>query len=103
MPDYTDAHLARLVNIDRETRAYSDVDAIGTFAAPWREHLTALRVYVLICLESQTGAQDDLFAAKLKSYQREFDAALARARAASVPEPAGIPQAWPGLSAEVGR
>jgi hypothetical protein len=103
VPNYTDAQLARLVNPTREARAYADVDAIAAFAAPWREQLVALRVYVLICLESQTGAQDDMFAAKLKSYQREFDATLTRARAASVPAPAGIPQAWPGLSAETGR
>lgn len=103
MPDYTDAHLARLVSLDREERAYADVDAIAAFAPEWREKLAALRAYILVCLESQTGAPDDVFAAKLKSYQREYDATLARAKAASMPAAADIPQAWPDLSAEVAR
>jgi hypothetical protein len=103
MPDYTDSHLARLVTLERETRAYADVDALGTFATPWRERLAVLRCYLIICLESQKGGMDDIFTAKLSSYRREYDTTLAQARAATVSTGGTVPATWPSLTAEVGR
>jgi hypothetical protein len=48
-----------------------------------------LRAYIITCLESQADA-DDLFAQKLKHYQREFDRVLALAKAATQ-DPEGRP------------
>ena len=85
---YHDAYLAPLVTQERETRALAEVDQLGTFDAAWVQRLTVLRAYVLTCLESQK-APDDLFAAKLSAYRKDFDAALTQARAAmAAAEPA---------------
>ena len=78
---YSDAYLAPLVTVDRETRAIAEVAAIGTFPADWTERLVRLRAYVLVCAESQK-APDDLFSAKLATYRKEFADALPLARAA---------------------
>jgi hypothetical protein len=84
---YPDAYLAKFCTIDRETRAFADVDTYGTFPEVWRNKLTVLKCYVLACLENQSDPED-LFTAKLKSYRQEFDSALAQARAAT-PDAAG--------------
>lgn len=82
MLTYYDAYLQPLVTQDYEDRAEADVDALGTFATEWRDRLVVLRVYVLLCLESMSAA-DDLFAAKLAQYRKEFDATFGKARAAT--------------------
>jgi hypothetical protein len=88
---YHDAYLAALVTQDREDRAAAEVAQLGSFTAEWLARLTVLRAYVLTCIESQK-APDDLFAAKLAAYRREFDAALPAARAAQIEAdpPAGM-------------
>lgn len=85
---YNDAYLSKFCTEDRETRAFSFVDTLGTFATEWREPLTVLRCYVIACLECQADPED-LFSAKLKNYNKEFDALLAQARAAT-PDDSGI-------------
>lgn len=82
MLTYYDAYLSPLVTQDYEDRAEVDIDAIGTFAAAWRDKLIVLRAYILICLESMAAA-DDLFTAKLAQYRKEFDATLGKAKAAT--------------------
>lgn len=84
---YPDAYLSRHVTEDRETRAFADVDLLGTFATDWRDRLTILRAYVIACMECQADPED-LFTSKLKTYRAEFDSMLAQARAA-VPDDAG--------------
>lgn len=79
---YPDAYLSKFCTEEREERAYADVDTLGTFADGWRDKLTILRCYILACLEHQADP-DDLFSAKLKNYNKEFDAMLAQARAAT--------------------
>lgn len=79
---YADEYLAPLVTDDRETRATADVAVLGTFPDAWQERLVRLRAYILTCQESQ-AAPDDLFASKLKTYQKEFDALLPAAQAAA--------------------
>jgi hypothetical protein len=78
---YHDAYLAPLITADRETRAAAEVAQLGAFDDAWAQRLAVLRAYVLTCVESQK-APDDLFAAKLSAYRKEFDAALPQARAA---------------------
>lgn len=78
---YYDSYLKPLITEDRETRALADVDALAAFPAEWRDKLGVLRGYVLTCLESNASAED-VFSVKLKQYQKEFDHALAQARAA---------------------
>lgn len=85
--NYPDAYLAKFCTIDRETRAFAEVDMLGTFADAWRNRLTVIKCYVLACLENQADAED-LFTAKLAAYRKEFDAMLAQARAAT-PDAAG--------------
>ena len=86
---YDDAYLTTRIDSDLEERAMQEVDdmALGAIADNVRERLVILRAYILVCLEHQANP-DDLYAAKLKNYRAEFDAALARARA-SVPDAAG--------------
>lgn len=79
---YSDEYLAPLVSEDRETRAKADVAVLGTFSTDWTERLVRLRAYVLTCQDSQQ-APDDLFAAKAKTYQAEFDRLLPAAQAAA--------------------
>ena len=86
---YDDAYLKDRITDPLEERAMQEVDdmALGAVADNVRERLVILRAYILVCLEHQANP-DDLYAAKLKNYRSEFDAALARARA-SVPDAAG--------------
>lgn len=79
---YTDAYLKGQVTEARENIAEADVDAIATFSAAWKEKLTILRAYIIVCLECQ-AQPDDLFSQKLKHYRTEFDAQLAQAKAAT--------------------
>jgi hypothetical protein len=78
---YADAYLAPLVTVEREARAIADVADLGTLPAIWVQRLVILRAYVITCLESQKSP-DDLFAAKLAAYRREFEDALKQARIA---------------------
>ena len=82
---YPDAYLAKFCANARETRAFADVDLLGTFATAWRNRLTVLRCYILACLENQADAED-LFTAKLTAYRKEFDSSLAQARGATPDE-----------------
>ena len=75
---YFDGYLAPLVTVDRETRAAADVAAYGTLPAAWVTRLVVLRAYMLTCLESQK-APDDLFAAKLSAYRKEYDSSVIQA------------------------
>ena len=84
---YPDAYLAARCNTDRETRAFADVDLLGTFTTSWRNRLTVLRCYIIACMESQADPED-LFTAKLKTYRAEFASMLAQAQAAT-PDEAG--------------
>lgn len=79
---YPDAYLAKFCTIEREARAFADVDNLGAFAADWRDRLTVLRCYILACLENQADGED-LFTAKLKTYRAEFDVTLVQARNAA--------------------
>lgn len=79
---YPDAYLSKFCTEEREARAFADVDTLGTFATEWRNRLTILRCYILACLEHQADPED-LFSAKLKNYNKEYDAMLAQARAAT--------------------
>lgn len=88
---FHDAYLAKHCTEAREARAYADVDALGTFAAAWRDKLATARTYVIACLECQ-ASPDDLFGAKLKHYRGEFDTLLGQARAAT-PDDDGNPAA----------
>lgn len=85
---YPDAYLAKFCTQAREDRAYEDVDALGTFSEYWRDKLTTVRCYVIVCLENQ-ATTEDLFTAKLASYRKEFDALIAQARAAT-PDASGL-------------
>lgn len=78
---YLDQVLSTLITPDREERAMADVDAIATFAEVWRAQLILLRVYILVCLDYASAA-DDPFTLKLGQYQAQYDTALAGARAA---------------------
>ncbi|MFO1268563.1 MAG: hypothetical protein U1F25_13710 [Rubrivivax sp.] len=78
---YADAYLAPLVGQAREAQAIADVAQLGTLPAAYVARLVAVRAYVLTCLESQK-APDDLFAAKLAAYRKEWADVLAQARAA---------------------
>jgi hypothetical protein len=79
---YPDAYLSKFCTVDREARAFKDIDDMGTFADVWRNKLTILRTYILACLENQ-AEPDDLFSAKLKTYRQEFELTIAQARAAT--------------------
>ena len=81
--DYRDAYLKDFCTYDVETAAYSDVDLLGTFSDAWRNKLAVTKAYVIACQENQ-ASEDDLFAIKLKIYEKEFEGLLAQARTASV-------------------
>jgi hypothetical protein len=69
---YPDAYLAKFCTVEREARALADVALMAagkTFSADWTERLTIVQCYILACLENQAGQPEDLFTAKLKSYQ----------------------------------
>ena len=86
---YQDAFLAKFCTDDRESRAFADVDSLGTFTTEWRNRLATLRCYVIACLENQADAED-LFTAKLKSYREEYSGTLNQARAATVDVDTGV-------------
>lgn len=79
---YPDAYLARFCTLDREDRAYADVDTFGTFSTEWRDKLCVIRTYIIACMESQ-AEPDDLFSAKLKTYSSEWATLLQQAKAAA--------------------
>jgi len=87
---YHDAYLAALVTEDREDRATAEVASFGTFDEPWLGRLIVLRAYIITCIESQKSAED-VFAAKLAAYRKEWteQLPLARAAAAAAAEAAG--------------
>lgn len=81
---YADGYLARHVTTEREQRAAEFVAALGTLPTEpydWVRDLTVLRAYIITCMECQ-AEPDDVFASKLSSYRKDFDAALVRARTA---------------------
>jgi tetratricopeptide (TPR) repeat protein len=86
MPTYPDAYLAKHCTEEREVRAFAEVDTFGTFPEAWRNRLTVLRCYILACLENQADTED-LFAAKLKNYAKEWEKLLPQAQAAAEADP----------------
>ena len=76
---YNDAFLSKFCTEDRENRAYSYVDDLGTFSTAWRDELAKIRCYILAAMENQ-AQPDDLFAEKIKTYNAEFNGSLAFAR-----------------------
>jgi hypothetical protein len=78
---YHDAYLSHLVTQDREDRAAAQVADEGAFPASWTSRLIVLRAYIITCQESQKSP-DDLFAAKLATYSRDWKDALVSARLA---------------------
>jgi hypothetical protein len=78
---YPDAYLRSLVTEAREAQAIAEVSDVGTLPPSWVPRLVVLRAYINTCLESQK-APDDLFAAKLSAYRKEWDGALTQARIA---------------------
>ena len=81
--EYTDAYLAPLVTDERAARAAVEVASLGTFPADWTDRLNIQRAYIITCLESQKSA-DDVFAAKLSAYRKEFEQTLSGARGAQL-------------------
>lgn len=79
---YTDKYLAPLVTVATETTAIGDASLDGTFSPAHTEKLVVLRAYVLTCQDSQR-ATDDVFAAKLATYRKEYAETLTRARVAA--------------------
>jgi hypothetical protein len=79
---YEDAYLKGFVTIDIEERAEAEVATYGTFAQEWIDRLLPPQAYIIVCLENQANP-DDLFTAKLKTYQKELDRLLAYARSAT--------------------
>jgi len=78
---YADAYLASRVTEARENAAVAYVSDLGTFPVDWTERLVILRAYIVTCMESMQ-APDDLFAAKLAAYRKEYADTLTSARAA---------------------
>jgi hypothetical protein len=86
---YQNAYLAKFCNDERESRAFEDVDALGTFATDWRNRLATVRCYIIACLENQ-AQPDDLFADKLKHYRSEYGTLTTQAKAATVDTVTGL-------------
>jgi len=80
--DYRDAYLKDFCDYDVEQLAYTDVDLLGTFTDAWRDRLTIVRAYILVCQENK-ASDEDLFTQKLEMYNKEFEGLLAKARTAS--------------------
>lgn len=87
---YNDAYLSRFVTAEIETRASAEIATHGTFLQEWIDRLLPPQAYVIICLEQQ-GAPDDMFSAKLKSYQKELDRLIGYARTATPDLDGNIP------------
>lgn len=86
---YPDAYLAPFCDEDREQRAIADVEVFQaqlpagqTFGEAWTERLVVLQCYILACMENQADAED-LFTAKLKTYQSRLMVLLPQATAAA--------------------
>lgn len=79
---YSDKYLAPLVTTTTETTAVEDVALEGSFSPTHTEKLVILRAYVLTCQDSQR-TPDDVFAAKLATYRKEYGETLTRARIAA--------------------
>ena len=82
---YPDAYLAAFCDDDREERAYAAIDLLdpdGAFTDSWRDALAIVKGYIRACLENQ-AAPDDLFSTKLKTYTKEFEGLLDKARVAT--------------------
>lgn len=76
--EYTDTVLAPLVTDEIEATAMAAVDAIATFAEPWRTLLVVNRVYIIVCLE-YASSNEDPFSLKLPFYRTEYDTFLTKA------------------------
>ena len=79
---YNDPLLKSLVKTSDEDSAMASIATYGDFSDANLEILVPLRAYILVCIANMK-ASDDLFSAKLKAFQREFDNALAVARTKS--------------------
>jgi len=90
MLTYRDAYLTKFCNLEMEDAAYAAVDLLGTFEDEWRDPLTIIKCYILVCLENQADAED-LFTAKFKSYSKEFEGLIAQARTAAPDDDGNIP------------
>lgn len=90
---YADAALAPRLTQAREDQAIEEVAVLGTFPDDWVKRLVVLRAYIVTCIESQMST-DDIYAAKLASYRKDFNDALPQARAAqaAADADAGKPQ-----------
>lgn len=84
---YPDAYLAQFCTEEREARALADVDVLEdqlptgqSFSAEWLERLVIVQCYILACTENQADAED-LFTAKLKTYQQRLQVLLPQAMA----------------------
>lgn len=87
---YDDAYLVPFCTSVREERASEYVDLLSSdFSAEWHDELTKIRCYIIACIEQQ-GSPEDLFAEKLKVYNKEFDNQLVYARI-DVADTAGDP------------
>ena len=89
---YPDAYLAVFCTEDRETRATANVDLYESqlpdgqvFSAEWTERLIITQTYIIACIENQADAED-LFTAKLKTYERQWQTLLPQAIAATASE-----------------
>ena len=83
--EYRDAYLKKFCSYEIEQLAIDYVNSLGTFTTAWIEKLAIVRAYILVCMENQAN-DDDTFAVKLKTYNKEFDALLVRAQTASADE-----------------
>ena len=86
---YPDAYLQTFCTEDRETRATSNVQLYAdqlpegqTFSADWTERLVITQTYILACIENQADAED-LFTAKLKTYEKQWQTLLPQAISAA--------------------
>lgn len=80
--EYTDTVLAPLVTDEIEATAIGAIDAIADFPEPWRTLLITMRVYIIVCLEYASAA-DDPFSLKLPFYITQYDSALVNANKAA--------------------
>lgn len=85
MLTYRDAYLKKFATQELEDIASEDVALLNggdEFDTEWQEKLTVIRLYILACLENQAD-ETDLFTAKLRTYNKEFEGLIAKARTAS--------------------
>lgn len=86
---YPDAYLATFCTEDRETRATANIALYESqlpegqsFSAEWTERLVITQTYIIACIENQADAED-LFTAKLKTYEKQMQTLLPQAIAAA--------------------